>query len=287
VFRALRDRSPRATRCAMTAIFRTDQYSRCRRLRLTWRGDVECRGGCLIEHSSTTSTSSCSASGGHGVTGRHEQFRPPRRRDLATVSLQFRVRGRRRACERLHDILSRGSTAGWSVLPPGMAWLDNDFLGRSSADDAEQSPSFHPRLGARPGAPVTTTSLAISAYVEADRAFLEAVTAGRDPDPELRRGRRGASPRRRLPLIGLPAHTRHRGLTRRRLEDRAPEASGAGPDLDMGAQLLRSSAGKARASSRAGVTEQISLGESRTRGHERVDLAPALDPFGHDRHAKE
>jgi predicted dehydrogenase len=88
-----------------------------------------------------------------------------------------------------HDILSRGSTRRVEVFcRQGMVWLDNDFLGplhvQTSAGTevlACPPPGWVRELALGDD----EVGLAVSAYVEADRAFLDAVSAGRVPEPSF------------------------------------------------------------------------------------------------------
>jgi predicted dehydrogenase len=88
-----------------------------------------------------------------------------------------------------HDILSRGSTRRVEVFcRQGMAWLDNDFLGPlhiQTTAGTEVRPCPPPAWVRALALGDDDIGLAISAYVEADRAFLDAVTSGRPPDPSF------------------------------------------------------------------------------------------------------
>ena len=192
VFRALHDlvASGELGR-PMTAVFRDDQYFPIQGLYgSTWRGDVRVAGGgCLIEHSvhdldvlrfclgdvTEVSARTANFAGHEGVE------------DLAEVSLRFASGAHAQLVSVWHDILSRRSTRRVEVFcERGLAWLDDDYLGpvhvetsagvevRScrSPDWVEDLPLGRDDIG-----------LAIRRYVEADRAFLDAVTDGRSPDP--------------------------------------------------------------------------------------------------------
>ncbi len=194
VFRQLRDLlSSRELGPPMAAVLRDDQYFPVQGLyRSTWRGDVEqAGGGCLIEHSIhdldilrfclgevvELSGTTDSLSGRRGVE------------DLATVSMRFECGARAEIVSIWHEILSRGSTRRLEVFcQQGMAWLDNDFSGPLHVQTGdgtevvrcppppwvEELPLAHDDVG-----------LAIRAYVEADRAFLEALSAGSVPAPSF------------------------------------------------------------------------------------------------------
>jgi len=194
VFRALRDLIASGELGApMTAIFRDDQYFPVQGVYgSTWRGDVEVAGGgCLIEHSIHDLDILRFCLGDvTGVTGRTSNFSGHEGvEDLATVSLQF-ASG---ACAELvsvwHDILSRGSTRRVEVFcRRGMAWLDNDFLGPlhvQTTGGTEVRPCPPPGWVRDLALGDDDIGLAISAYVEADRAFLEAMSEGRAPAPSF------------------------------------------------------------------------------------------------------
>ena len=195
VFRALRDLLASGELGApMTAIFRDDQYFPVQGVYAsTWRGDVAVAGGgCLIEHSihdldilrfclgevTEVARAAPPTSPGHeGVE------------DLATVSLQFASGASAELVSVWHDILSRGSTRRVEVFcRHGMAWLDNDFLGPlhvQTTDGTEVRPCPPPGWVRDLALGDDDIGLAISAYVEADRAFLDAVAAGSCPAPSF------------------------------------------------------------------------------------------------------
>jgi predicted dehydrogenase len=194
VFRALRDVIASGELGEpMTAVFRDDQYFPVQGVYgSTWRGDVAVAGGgCLIEHSihdldilrfclgevSEVAGRTANFSGHEGVE------------DLATVSLQFASGASAELVSVWHDILSRGSTRRVEVFcRRGMAWLDNDFLGPlhvQTTDGTEVRPCPPPGWVRDLSLGDDDIGLAISAYVEADRAFLDALSAGRDPAPSF------------------------------------------------------------------------------------------------------
>jgi predicted dehydrogenase len=109
--------------------------------------------------------------------------------DLATVSLQFASGARAELVSVWHDILSRGSTRRVEVFcRGGMAWLDDDFLGPlhvQTTEGTEVRPCPPPGWVRDLSLGDDDIGLAISAYVEADRAFLDAVAAGRAPEPSF------------------------------------------------------------------------------------------------------
>ena len=194
VFRALRDvLASGELGPPMTAIFRDDQYFPVQGLYAsTWRGDVSVAGGgCLIEHSIHDLDILRFCLGEvTGVTGRTANFSGHEGiEDLATVSLQFASGASAELVSVWHDILSRGSTRRVEVFcRQGMAWLDDDFLGPlhlQRADGTEVRPCPPPGWVRDLGLGDDEIGLAISAYVEADRSFLDAVTSGRAPQPSL------------------------------------------------------------------------------------------------------
>jgi UDP-N-acetyl-2-amino-2-deoxyglucuronate dehydrogenase len=194
VFRALRGvvRSG-ALGPPMAAVFRDDQYFPVQGMYgSTWRGDVSVAGGgCLIEHSihDLDILRFClgevtEVSGRTGSFSGHEGVE-----DLATVSLQFASGARAELVSVWHDILSRGSTRRVEVFcRGGMAWLDDDFLGPlhvQTTEGTEVRPCPPPGWVRDLSLGDDDIGLAISAYVEADRAFLDAVAAGRAPEPSF------------------------------------------------------------------------------------------------------
>jgi predicted dehydrogenase len=194
VFRALRDViASGELGPPMAAIFRDDQYFPVQGVYgSTWRGDAAVAGGgCLIEHSihdldilrfclgevSEVTARTANFSGHEGVE------------DLATVSLQFANGASAELVSVWHDILSRGSTRRVEVFcRRGMAWLDNDFLGPlhvQTTEGTEVRPCPPPGWVRDLSLGDDDIGLAISAYVEADRAFLDAVCERRDPAPSF------------------------------------------------------------------------------------------------------
>jgi predicted dehydrogenase len=194
VFRALRDVLGSGELGApMTAIFRDDQYFPVQGVYgSTWRGDVAVAGGgCLIEHSIHDLDILRFCLGEvTGVTGTTANFSGHEGvEDLATVSLRFASGASAELVSVWHDILSRGSTRRIEVFcRQGMAWLDNDFLGPlhvQTTDGTEVRPCPPPGWVRDLALGDDDIGLAISAYVEADRAFLDAVTGGAVPEPSF------------------------------------------------------------------------------------------------------
>ena len=148
-------------------------------------------GGCLIEHSihdvdilrfcfgevTQVSARTANFAGHAGVE------------DLASVMLSFASGFEAQLTSVWHDILSRGSTRRIEVFcREGMVRLSNEFRGplhiqMSGAKDVgdRASPEWVKSLLLADD----WTGLALRAYVEADRDFLDAVVAGRAPEPSL------------------------------------------------------------------------------------------------------
>ncbi len=194
VFRALRDlvRSGELGD-PMAAVFRDDQYFPVQGTYASqWRADVaQAGGGCLIEHSihdvdilrfcfgevDEVAARTANHAGHEGIE------------DLASVSLSFASGLEAHLTSVWHDILSRGSTRRVEVFcRAAMVWLDDEFRGplhiqTSEGMEARACPSPD-WVDALP-LPDDEVGLAVRAYVEADRAFVDAVTAGTPPAPGL------------------------------------------------------------------------------------------------------
>ena len=133
--------------------------------------------------------------------------------DLATVSLSFASGLEAHLTSVWHDILSRGSTRRVEVFcREGMVWLDDEFRGPlhvQTSDGTEVRPCPSPEwVDALPLAD-DEVGLAVRTYVEADRAFVDAVTAGCRSSAGPRRRALGPPPGRRgLPLGGRRGSTR-------------------------------------------------------------------------------
>jgi predicted dehydrogenase len=73
----------------------------------------------------------------------------------------------------------------------GLAWFDREFAGPlhvQTSDRTEARTCAQPEWVAELPLPDDDVGLALRGYVEADRAFVDAVTAGRTPTPDLREG---------------------------------------------------------------------------------------------------
>jgi predicted dehydrogenase len=193
VFRELRDLvESGALGQPMAAVFRDDQYFPIQGTYASkWRADAaQAGGGCLIEHSihdvdilrfcfgEVDSVAARTANvSGHEVE------------DVASVSLSFTSGFEAQLTSVWHHVLSRGSTRRVEVLcREGVVWLKNEFRGPLHIQTCEgkevracPSPEW---VDALPLAD-DEIGLAVRAYVEADRAFVDAVVAGRPPQPSL------------------------------------------------------------------------------------------------------
>jgi predicted dehydrogenase len=196
VFRALRELiDSGGLGRPMAAVFRDDQYFPIQGTYgagTKWRADVEqAGGGCLIEHSihDLDILRFCFGEVAQ-VAGRTSNFSGhPGIEDVAAVSMQFDSGLTAHLSSVWHNILSRGSTRRIEVFcQDGMVWLDNEFRGplhvqTSETTEARPCPS-PPWVDALPFGN-DQIGLGVSPYVEADRAFVDAVVAGRTPEPDL------------------------------------------------------------------------------------------------------
>jgi predicted dehydrogenase len=177
----------------MATVFRDDQYFPIQGTYASrWRADVaQAGGGCLIEHSihdvdilrfcfgevDTVAARTANIAGHEGVE------------DVASVSLSFGSGHEAQLTSVWHDVLSRGSTRRVEVLcREGVVWLKNEFRGPLHIQTSEgkevracRSPEW---VDALPLAD-DEIGLAVRAYVEADRAFADAVLTGRPPQPSF------------------------------------------------------------------------------------------------------
>jgi UDP-N-acetylglucosamine 3-dehydrogenase len=194
VFRELRDLVQSGSLGApMAAVFRDDQYFPIQgTYGSQWRADVaQSGGGCLIEHSihdvdilrfcfgevDRVGARTANHAGHEGVE------------DLASVSLSFASGFEAHLTSVWHGILSRGSTRRVEVFcREGMVWLDNEFRGPlhvQTSDGTEVRPCPSPAWVDELPLADDEIGLAVRAYVEADRAFVDAVAEGRPPEPGL------------------------------------------------------------------------------------------------------
>ena len=194
VFRALRDLVAGGTLGRpMAAIFRDDQYFPIKGTYASrWRADVDqAGGGCLIEHSihDVDILRFCFGEVDR-VAGRTANFAGhPGIEDLATVALSFASGLEATLTSVWHNILSRGSTRRIELFcQEGTVWLHNEFRGPlhiQTSDDKEVRPCPSPDWVDALPLGDDDVGLAVRAYVEADRAFVDAVAAGRPPEPGL------------------------------------------------------------------------------------------------------
>ena len=176
----------------MAVVLRDDQYFPVQGLYgSTWRGEVALSGGgCLIEHSihdvdvlrfwlgevTEVSARTRNLSGRPGVE------------DVATAHMQFASGATAEVVSVWHEVLSRGSNRRVEILGrDAVAWLDDEFAGpvhvQSTAGTEVLScdpPAWTAEVIDGSGA-----GLGITAYIEEDRAFLDALAAGRPPEPSF------------------------------------------------------------------------------------------------------
>jgi predicted dehydrogenase len=194
VFRALRDLvlSGDLGR-PMAAVFRDDQFFPIRgHYASEWRADAaQAGGGCLLEHSihDVDILRFCFGEV-DSVMARTENFAGHEGvEDVAAVALSFASGMQAQLTSVWHDILSRGSTRRIEIFcREGMVRLSNEFRGplhiqTSAGKEVRECPS-PPWVDALPLAD-DEIGLAVRAYVEADRAFADAVVGGRAPEPGL------------------------------------------------------------------------------------------------------
>ena len=196
VFRSLRDLvASGSLGRPMAAIFRDDQYFPIQgTYGSKWRADVaQAGGGCLIEHSIHDADILRFCFGEvEGLSARTANFSGHEGiEDLATVALSFASGLEAHLTSVWHNILSRGSTRRIELFcEEGMVWLDDEFRGPlhvQTSDDTAARPRLCPSPEWVDQLPLNNdeVGLALRAYVEADRAFVEAVAAGQPPVPTL------------------------------------------------------------------------------------------------------
>jgi len=194
VFRALRALVASGTLGRpMAATVRDDQYFPIQgTYGSAWRADVsQAGGGCLIEHSihDVDILRFCLGEA-VGVSARTANFSGHEGiEDLATVSISFDSGAEAHLTSVWHNILSRGSTRRIELFcQDGMVWLDDEFRGPlhiETSAGTEARPCPPPAWVEDLPLDRDEVGLAVRAYAEADRAFVDAVVAGRAPEPSL------------------------------------------------------------------------------------------------------
>jgi predicted dehydrogenase len=194
VFRALRALVVSGTLGRpMTATIRDDQYFPIQgTYGSTWRGDItQAGGGCLIEHSihDVDILRFCLGEA-VGISARTANFAGHEGiEDLAAVSISFDSGVEAHLTSVWHNILSRGSTRRIELFcQDGMVWLDDEFRGPlhiQTSEGTEIRPCPPPDWVEDLPLGRDEVGLAVRAYSEADRAFVDAVVAGRAPEPSL------------------------------------------------------------------------------------------------------
>jgi predicted dehydrogenase len=194
VFRTLRDLVAKGTfGRPMAAIFRDDQFFPIQgHYASQWRADVsQAGGGCLIEHSIHDLDILRFCFGEvETVAGRLASFSGhPGIEDRATATLTFASGLEAHLTSVWHNILTRGSTRRIELFcEDAMVSLTNEFRGplRIQTSDGTElracpSPSWVDELPLNDD----EIGLAVRAYVEADRGFIEAIAASTRPEPSL------------------------------------------------------------------------------------------------------
>jgi predicted dehydrogenase len=177
----------------MAAVFRDDQFFPIQgHYASHWRAEVaQAGGGCLVEHSIHDVDILRFCFGDvEELSARTENFAGFEGiEDLASVSMSFECGLQAQLTSVWHNILSRGSTRRIEVFfREGMVWLDDEFRGPlhvQTADSIEVQPCPSPEWVDELPLSDDEVGLAVRAYVEADRAFVDAVTSGHAPDPDL------------------------------------------------------------------------------------------------------
>lgn len=194
VFRALRALvASGALGRPMVATVRDDQYFPIQgTYGSRWRADVtQAGGGCLIEHSihDVDILRFCLGDPA-GVSARTANFSAHEGiEDLATVSLSFTSGVQAHVTSVWHNILSRGSSRRMELFcEDAMVWLDDEFRGPlhiETSGGTEARPCPPPAWVEDLPLARDEVGLAVRTYAEADRAFVDAVEAGRAPEPSL------------------------------------------------------------------------------------------------------
>ncbi|MDQ1403798.1 MAG: hypothetical protein QOG03_2114 [Actinomycetota bacterium] len=178
----------------MAAVLRDDQYFpiQGRYASGTWRADVAVSGGgALIEHSihdldvlgwllgdiTEVAATTSNFAGHEGVE------------DVAALTMRHAGGATSSLVSVWHQVLSRGSVRRLEVFcEQAFLWLDDEDMGplhieRSDASLAVEAPTAADWLERLAVAPELREPLAV--YAAADRAFLDAVAAGRPPHPDF------------------------------------------------------------------------------------------------------
>jgi myo-inositol 2-dehydrogenase/D-chiro-inositol 1-dehydrogenase len=180
VFRALRDlvRSGELGR-PMAAVFRDDQYFPIQgTYGSKWHSihDVDILRFCFGEVADVACRTS-NFSGHRGIE------------DMAAVMLAFDAGFTAQLTSVWHNILSRGSTRRIELFcEQGMVWFDDEFRGPlhvQTSDGLEVRPCPSPPWVDDLPLAHDEVGLAVRAYVDADRSFVDAVAAGTVPEPGL------------------------------------------------------------------------------------------------------
>jgi predicted dehydrogenase len=180
----------------MAVSFRDDQFFPIQgHYASTWRRDVSVAGaGTLLEHSihDLDILRHCFGEVAE-VTARianyagHEGIE-----DVAVALLGFTSGATGSLVSVWHDVLTRPSLRRVEVFcERGMLWLDDDFRGPlhvESTTGTEVRPCPLPQWVSELPGRDERTRLVVAQYAAANRAFLDAVAAGRAPDPDLEEG---------------------------------------------------------------------------------------------------
>jgi predicted dehydrogenase len=177
----------------MAAIFRDDQFFPIQgHYASQWRADVsQAGGGCLIEHSIHDLDILTFLFGEvEMIAGRFASFSGhPGIEDRATATLSFTCGLEAHLTSLWHNILSRGSTRRIELFcEDGMVSLRNEFSGPlriQTSQGIERRPCPPPPWVDELPFDDGEIGLAVRAYVEEDRAFIDAVTQGTTPQPSL------------------------------------------------------------------------------------------------------
>jgi predicted dehydrogenase len=203
----------------MAIVFRDDQFFPIQgHYASTWRSDVTIAGaGTLLEHSihdldilrhcfgeiDTVTANTANYAGHDGIE------------DVAAVLLAFASGASASLVSVWHDVLNRPSLRRVEVFcERGLAWLDDDFTGplhveTTAGRETRRCPP--PAWVAELPWGDDRVRVAVGRYAEPNRAFLDAIAAGRAPDPgfgEALRAHRLADAVYRSARAGAPVRTR-------------------------------------------------------------------------------